>query len=99
MEISPDLDGIVAENSATCFSSGVSARMVSTSSWKPIRSISSASSSTRNRRADRSRVPLLQVVDDPPRRADDNLGAAAQPRQLQAIGLAAVNRQHLKPGR
>ena len=39
--------GIVAENSATCLYSGVSDRMRSTSSAKPICSISSASSSTR----------------------------------------------------
>jgi len=40
-------DGMVAENSATCLYSGVSARIRSTSSAKPICSISSASSSTR----------------------------------------------------
>ena len=39
--------GIVAENSATCLVSGVSARIRSTSSAKPMLSISSASSSTR----------------------------------------------------
>ena len=39
--------GMVAEKSATCLYSGVSARMRSTSSAKPICSISSASSSTR----------------------------------------------------
>ena len=39
--------GMVAENSATCLYSGVSARIRSTSSWKPILSISSASSRTR----------------------------------------------------
>ena len=39
--------GMVAENSATCLYSGVSARIRSTSSAKPICSISSASSSTR----------------------------------------------------
>ncbi|SLI22296.1 Uncharacterised protein [Mycobacteroides abscessus subsp. abscessus] len=50
--------GMVAENSATCFSRGVSARMRSTSSWKPIFSISSASSSTRYCSWDRSRVPF-----------------------------------------
>ncbi|OUE08531.1 hypothetical protein CMsap09_06260 [Clavibacter michiganensis] len=50
--------GIVAENSAICFDLGVSARIVSTSSAKPIFSISSASSSTRNFSCDRSRVPL-----------------------------------------
>ena len=50
--------GIVALNSASCLSSGVSARMVSTSSAKPMLSISSASSSTTNRSSLRSRVPF-----------------------------------------
>src|SRR6478736_5699990 len=50
--------GIVAEKSATCLSSGVSARIVSTSSAKPILSISSASSSTRKRSSLRSSVPF-----------------------------------------
>ena len=39
--------GMVAENKATCLYSGVSAKMRSTSSAKPICNISSASSSTR----------------------------------------------------
>ena len=39
--------GMVAENNATCLYSGVPERMRSTSSAKPICSISSASSSTR----------------------------------------------------
>ena len=39
--------GIVAENNATCLYSGVPSRIRSTSSAKPICSISSASSSTR----------------------------------------------------
>ena len=50
--------GMVAENSATCLSSGVSARMRSTSSWKPMLSISSASSSTRKRRSEMSSEPF-----------------------------------------
>ena len=50
--------GIVAENSATCLLSGVSARIVSTSSAKPIFSISSASSRTRKRSSLRSSVPF-----------------------------------------
>ena len=58
LEIRRICGGIVAENSATCLSSGVSARIVSTSSWKPILSISSASSRTRKRSSDRSRVPF-----------------------------------------
>ena len=38
--------GKVAENSTTCFSSGICCRMPSTSSMNPMRSISSASSIT-----------------------------------------------------
>lgn len=52
--------GMVAENSATCLLSGVSARIRSTSSWKPMVSISSASSSTRNSSSEMSRVPLAR---------------------------------------
>ena len=52
--------GIVAEKSATFLSSGVSARIVSTSSAKPMLSISSASSRTRNRNSERSSVPLFR---------------------------------------
>ncbi len=50
--------GMVAENSATCFSAGAADRIVSTSSAKPMLSISSASSSTSSRSSDRSSVPL-----------------------------------------
>jgi hypothetical protein len=52
--------GMVAENSATWRSSGHLVMTASTSSMKPIRSISSASSSTRNFSADRSRVPRVR---------------------------------------
>ena len=38
---------------------------------------------------------LLQVVDDATRRTDDHLCATAQPRELNAVGLAAVDRQHV----
>ena len=40
---------------------------------------------------------LGQVVDDSTRGAHDDLGAAAQARELNAVGLAAVDRQHLDP--
>ena len=36
---------------------------------------------------------LLQVVDDPPRGAHNDLGAAAQPGKLNAVGLATIDRQ------
>ena len=48
--------GKVAEKSATCFSFGVWRRISSTSSRKPMRSISSASSRTTAFSTDRSRV-------------------------------------------
>ena len=57
-EIRRICDGIVAEKSATCFVAGVSARIVATSSAKPIFSISSASSSTRYFSCVRSSVPF-----------------------------------------
>ena len=36
---------------------------------------------------------LLQVVDDPPRGAHNDLGAAAQPGKLNAVGLATIDRE------
>mmetsp|Transcript_94536 Transcript_94536/g.273288 ORF Transcript_94536/g.273288 Transcript_94536/m.273288 type:complete len:284 (+) Transcript_94536:1075-1926(+) len=51
--------GIVAENSNFCASGGVLDKMSSTSSEKPIESISSASSSTTKRTHFKSIVPLL----------------------------------------
>ncbi len=49
--------GMVAENSAVCRSSGAASRIAVTSSRKPMRSISSASSRTTARIPERSRVP------------------------------------------
>ena len=89
---------MVAENSATCLYSGVSARMRSTSSWKPILSISSASSRTRYSRFEQVERALLEVVDHATGGADDDLRAAAQARQLHAVALAAVDRQHVQAG-
>ena len=40
----------------------------------------------------------IQVVDDPARSADHHVHAAAQGRQLLAVGLAAVHRQHAEAG-
>ena len=91
--------GMVAENSATCLSSGVSARIVSTSSANPMLSISSASSRTRNRSSVEVEGALLEVVHDPAGGADDDVDAAAQRGQLDAVPLAAVDRQHLDAGR
>ena len=89
---------MVAENSATCLSSGVSARIVSTSSANPMLSISSASSSTRNLQLTEVEGALLEVVHDPAGSADDDVHAAAQRRQLDAVALAAVDRQHVHAG-
>ena len=41
---------------------------------------------------------LVQVIDDAARGADDDVHAAAQGRQLRAIALTAVNRQHVEAG-
>ncbi len=40
---------------------------------------------------------LVEVVHDPAGRADDDVHAAAQGRELHAVPLAAVDRQHLHP--
>ena len=85
--------GMVAENSATCLSSGVSARIVSTSSAKPIFSISSASSSTRYLSSRQVEGALVEVVHDAAGRADDDVHAATQRRELHAVPLPAVDRQ------
>ena len=41
---------------------------------------------------------LVQVIDDAARGADDDVHAAAQGRQLRAVALAAVDRQHVEAG-
>src|SRR5450830_994834 len=41
---------------------------------------------------------LVQVIDDATRRTDDDMHAAAQGRQLRAIALTAVDRQHVEAG-
>ena len=41
---------------------------------------------------------LVQVIDDAAWRADDDVHAAAQGRQLRAVALAAVDRQHVEAG-
>ena len=87
--------GIVAENSATFLSAGVSARIVSTSSAKPMLSISSASSSTRNRSSVRSSVPRSRWSMIRPGVPDHDVHAAAQGAELDAVPLAAVDREHV----
>ena len=43
--------------------------------------------------------PLLQVVDDTTRGAHDDLRTTAQTRQLRAVGLSAVDREHGEVGK
>ena len=85
--------GIVAENSAVVRSAGMAAMMSSTSSWKPISSIWSASSSTSIRTWLRSMLRAVDVVDQAARRGDDDVDAAVERAQLAVDGLAAVDRQ------
>ncbi len=89
---------MVAENSATWRVGGVASSTFSTSSMKPMRSISSASSRTRNFSSDRSSVPRIQMVDHAAGRADHDMHAALERVQLRAVALAAVDRQHLQAG-
>ena len=83
------------ENSATCLSSGVSARIVSTSSAKPMLSISSASSSTRKRSSVRSRVPLSRWSMIRPGVPTTTWTPRRSARELDAVPLAAVDGQDL----
>ncbi len=88
-------EGIVAEKSATCLSSGVSARIVSTSSAKPILSISSASSSTRKRSWRRSRVPFSRWSMMRPGVPTTMCTPRRKRAELHAVGLATVDGQHV----
>ena len=90
--------GMVAENSAVCLSGGVSARIFSTSSMKPMLSISSASSSTSDADVfDIEGLPFDQV-EQTTGGADHNIHAAVEARDLRSIGLPAINGQdtHIK---
>lgn len=42
--------------------------------------------------------PPVQVVDKPPRRADDDVGSLAEPTQLGTVALPTVNGQHTESG-
>ena len=68
--------GMVAENSAIWRVAGVFFSTASTSSMKPMRSISSASSSTRQLQLRQVERAAVEVVDDAARRADDDVHAA-----------------------
>ena len=72
--------GMVAENSMVWRSSGVLARIRSTSGRKPRSSISSASSSTSTLMWLRSSDAAVGQVEQPPGRADHDLDAAGQAR-------------------
>ena len=71
-------------------------RIWSTASMKPMRSISSASSSTTIDSASVLRLFALEVIDHPARRADDDLRPARQLLELHAQALSAVDRQDLE---
>ena len=71
-------------------------RMSSTSSMKPMRSISSASSRTTRLESPELERLAAQVVLDAARRADDDVHAAAQLLQLEVHALPAVDRQHVE---
>ena len=89
-------EGIVAENSATCLSSGRVCRIVSTSSMKPIRSISSASSSTRQRSSHRSREPFSRWSMTRPGVPTTTCTPRRSALQLDAVALPAIDRQHVE---
>jgi hypothetical protein len=68
---------------------------VAMSSWKPMSSMRSASSSTSVFSASQLQAAALQVVHDAPRRADDDVRAVFQAGQLRAHRRAAAQRQDL----
>ena len=86
--------GIVAEKSATCRGVGTSESIRSTSSMKPIFSISSASSSTTMRTLAEIERAAVEVIDEPSRRADDDVRAALQMLHLPEDRRAAVDGEH-----
>ena len=86
--------GMVAENSAVWRVAGVCSRIHSTSSMKPMRSISSASSQHHRLQRVQHQRAAAQVVHDAPGGADHDLHAAFQLTDLGGVILAAVDRQH-----
>ena len=88
--------GMVAENSTVCRSVGVSSRIVSMSSVKPMSSISSASSSTTVRMSSSSSETATDVVDRPTGGGDHDVHAAAECLELAGDGLASVDRHDLE---
>ena len=90
--------GIVAENSAIWRVSGVFFSTASTSSMKPMRSISSASSSTRQRSCDRSSEPRSRWSMTRPGVPTTTCTPRLSALQLRPVALAAVDRQHVEAG-
>ena len=90
--------GSVAVNSATCFSSGACWNRNSMSSTKPICSISSPSSSTRNLSWLERQRAALDVIEHASGGADHHVGAALQSLELRRVTLSAVDRQHVEAG-
>ena len=69
--------------------------MISTSSAKPILSISSASSRTKYLQLGQVEGALFEVVHDATGRTHDDVNAAPQRGELHAVPLAAVDGQHV----
>ena len=90
--------GMVAENSATCLYSGVPLRIRSTSSAKPMLSISSASSSTSTSSEDRSRLPRSRWSMTRPGVPTTMWAPRFRPDSCDVVALAAVDRQHPDAG-
>ena len=90
--------GMVAENSATCLYSGVSDRMRSTSSAKPMAQHLVGLVEHQVVHVRQVQRAAFEVVDDPAGGADHHLRAASQPGQLHAVGRPAVDRQHVDLG-
>jgi hypothetical protein len=76
------------EKSSVWRSFGIFATMASISSWKPMSSMRSASSSTRLDATEVHRAPV-HVVLQPSRGGDDDVHRAREQLQLQAVGHAA----------
>ena len=86
--------GIVAENRTVCRVSGVSSRIASRSSAKPMSSISSASSRTTVATSPEPQAAAVEQVEGPAGRRDDDVDAGLQGAQLPDDRRAAVDRQH-----
>ena len=90
--------GMVAEKSATCFSAGVLGQdrldVLGEAHVEHLVGL------VEHQEAQLAQVEgaLVEVVHDAARRADDDVHAAAQRAELDAVALAAVDRQHVHAG-